>query len=84
MPWRLSWRQIERAGNEKTRVYADVSSAVIDTIHLDDYAKAIGRATGRFKVDVSVGRTGILQQGWIAEDWANLNGPCDGLPTLTP
>jgi hypothetical protein len=69
-----------------TPVYAspDVSSAVIATIHLDDYAKAIGRVTGWFKVDLSAGSTGILQQGWIAEDLANLNGPCDGLPTLIP
>jgi hypothetical protein len=33
---------------------------------------------------LSVGSTGILQQGWITEDLANLNGSCDGLPTLTP
>jgi hypothetical protein len=69
-----------------TPVYVspDVSSAVIATIHQDDYAKAIGRMTGWFKVDLSVGSSGILQQGWITEDLANLNGPCDGLPTLTP
>jgi hypothetical protein len=69
-----------------TPVYAspDVSSAVIAAIHLDDYAKAIGRMTGWFKVDLSVGSTGILQQGWIIEDLANLNGSCDGLPALTP
>ena len=69
-----------------TPVYAspDVSSAVIATIHLDDYAQAIGRVVGWFKVDLSVGSTGILRQGWITEDLANLNGSCDGLPTLTP
>jgi hypothetical protein len=69
-----------------TPVYAaaDASSAVVATIHLEDYAKAIGRAEGWFKVDLSVGSVEIAQQGWITDALANLNGPCDGLPVLTP
>ncbi len=69
-----------------TPVYAsaDTSSAVIATIHLGDYARAIGRATGWFKVDLSVGSVGIAQQGWITEALANLNGPCDALARANP
>ncbi len=69
-----------------TPVYAsaDVSSAVIATLHLGDYAKAIGRAQGWFKVDLTAGSAGIHAEGWITEDLANLNGPCDALPAMTP
>ena len=72
------------SGDTPVYASADATSAVIATIRLGDYAKAIGRATGWFKVDLSVGSTGIAQQGWITDALANLNGPCDDLPVLTP
>jgi hypothetical protein len=70
--------------SEDTPVYesADASSAVLATLHLGDYAEAVGRQAGWFKVNLGVGSVQIDGEGWIAAALANLNGPCDGLPVL--
>jgi hypothetical protein len=72
--------------SEDTPAYglADASSIVVITLHIGDYAEAIGRATDWFKVNLGVGSVQINQEGWIAAALANLNGPCDDLPVLGP
>ncbi|MEW6566837.1 MAG: hypothetical protein AB1449_01460 [Chloroflexota bacterium] len=65
-----------------TPVYqsADLSSPVVATLELEDYAAVIARAPGWAQVDLSQGNTGLAVVGWVEESGLNLNGPCDSLP----
>ena len=72
---------------DTTPVYElpDVSSSVLATLELEDYAAVLGRTADELwaQVDLGQGNTGQAIVGWV-EGWTvNLNGPCDTLPTVT-
>lgn len=72
---------------QDVRVYAepDASSEVAATMVLGDYAGVVGVTVDDWaQVDLTLGNTGLDLSGWIAEVTLNLNGPCDGLPTIAP
>jgi hypothetical protein len=69
----------------EVQVYAapDLSSQVIATMVVGDYAAVTGRTgDGWAKVDLSVGNTGVSVTGWIEGGTLNLNGPCEDLLTV--
>lgn len=72
---------------DEVHVYAepDVSSEVVATMLVGDYAAVIARTTEDWaKVDLSVGNTELDATGWIQGGTLNLNGPCEDLPTVEP
>jgi hypothetical protein len=72
-------------GDVPVYVNADMSSAVVATLVMNDYAAVLGRTDdGWAQVDLSAGNTGLELTGWIEAATLNMNGPCWDLPTLTP
>jgi hypothetical protein len=73
---------------EDTPVYAlpDTSSTLLATLVVEQYAAVLGpNAAGDWvKLDLSVGNSGVNQQGWASAALLNVNGPCDSLPVQTP
>jgi hypothetical protein len=50
----------------------------------DDYAAVVGKTADNawFKLDLSVGNTGMDQMGWLKAAMVNLNGPCEEVPIV--
>jgi hypothetical protein len=71
-----------------TSVYTDpdTSSAVLVVLHLGDFTKVLGLNAGGdwAKVDLGPGNTGSSAVGWVNAATLNMNGPCSGLPTVSP
>ena len=61
-----------------TPVYtsADTTSAVITTLHLDDYTHVIGSSPGWAQVALNVGSPSLDNTGWIQESSIGYNGDC--------
>jgi len=59
-----------------TPVYAsaDTSSSVITTLHLGDYALALGTNAGWVEIDLNVGSIGIDSLGYVQEGDIGYNG----------
>ena len=64
----------------------DTSSAVLVVLHLGDFTKVLGLNAGGdwAKVDLGPGNTGSSAVGWVNAATLNMNGPCSGLPTVSP
>jgi hypothetical protein len=61
----------------------DTTSAVITTLHVQDYAALVGVMGADWaQVDLSQGNTGQSGLGWIESLTLNMNGPCDSLPEV--
>lgn len=73
---------------ENVPVYAnaDVSSEVIATLQMEDFAAITAFTnTGFAQVDLGAGNTGLTGGGWVEERTLNMNGgTCDELPEMTP
>jgi hypothetical protein len=73
---------------DTTNVYAtpDTSAAVLFVLHLGEFAELLGTTAGGdwAKVDLGPGNTGSHAVGWVEVGSLNVNGPCSGLPTVSP
>lgn len=73
---------------DSTPVYTqpNSASALATTLVVEQYAAVLGTtAAGDWaKLDLSVGNSGLNQQGWVEAQTLNLNGPCDSLPVVVP
>jgi hypothetical protein len=71
---------------DDTPVYAqaDASSPLVVTMQLGDYAEVLGTAENWVYLDLSRGSLELDQRGWLPRELANFDGPCEGLPTVTP
>jgi hypothetical protein len=68
-------------------VYASpqTSAGILFHMQPDDYAQIEGKTDdGWMRVDLEVGNLDILEVGWFEAVHANMNGPCENLPTLSP
>jgi hypothetical protein len=68
------------------RAAADSSSAVVVRLHVGEFAAITGQtADGNWvKVDLGPGNTGSTATGWVESSTTNVNGPCGGLPIISP
>lgn len=57
----------------------ELSSTVVVTMHVGDYAEVLGTVGDWLNLDLSVGSLNLARRGWIARGMANFNGPCEGL-----
>jgi hypothetical protein len=73
---------------QDTNVYQepDTGATVVAVLHVEEFAAVVGlTAAGDWaRVDLGPGNTGSTAMGWIEAATLNMNGPCDGLPTVTP
>lgn len=73
---------------DSTNVYAspDSSSQVLFTLQVGEFAAVLGTSPdGNWaQVDLGPGNTGSNVTGWVAASSLNVNGPCGGLPTISP
>jgi hypothetical protein len=73
---------------DTTNVYADpdATSPVVAVLHVGDFAAVVGLdPSGDWaRVDLGPGNTGSPAEGWVEANSLNVNGPCDGLPEVTP
>jgi hypothetical protein len=71
---------------EDVEVYAgpDLSSEVVASLTVGDYAAVVDTSDGWAKLDLALGNTGQDVMGWIPSASLNMNGPCEDLPTLEP
>ena len=71
-----------------TNVYVnpDAASPVAALLQVGEFAAITGLTAGGdwAKVDLGPGNTGSTAVGWVDSDALNVNGPCEGLPTVTP
>lgn len=71
-----------------TNVYADpdVSSPVEVVLHVGEFAEVLGITAGGdwAQVDLRSGNTRLNIDGWVDAGALNVNGPCSGLPTVSP
>jgi photosystem II stability/assembly factor-like uncharacterized protein len=69
-------------------VYDDPSSiaSVITTLQINDYVAVNGvtQDGAWMQLDLSLGNVGLSGTGWMERNHANLNGPCEDLPTVGP
>ncbi len=70
----------------EVHISPDLSSAVVFVLHYGEFAQLLGLAPGGdwAKVDLGPGNTGSHAVGWVASSSLNVNGPCDGLPSISP
>jgi hypothetical protein len=63
----------------------DPASVAVTTLVPGQYAAVVGTTgAGWALLDLSEGNVGTQSSGWVTADSLNLNGPCDGLPTVVP
>lgn len=64
----------------------DTTSSVVWTLQVNQFAAILGfDPSGDFaRVDLAPGNTGSNLEGWIEASALNMNGPCSGLPTISP
>ena len=65
---------------------ADAASAVVATLHLEDYAALQGQTSAGdwFLLNLAQGNTGLSGSGWISSMDLNMNGPtCGSIPVTT-
>jgi hypothetical protein len=71
-----------------TNVYQnpDTGSAVLFVLHLGEFAQILGHTAGGdwVQVDLGPGNTGSHVVGWVEASTTNVNGPCSGLPVVSP
>ena len=71
-----------------TSVYEDpdASSPVEVVLHPGEFAAILGLTAGGdwAQVDLRPGNTGLNVVGWVDAGTLNVNGPCGGLPTVSP
>ncbi len=69
-------------------VYSDpsTSASVITTLQINDYAAVNGvtQDDAWMQLDLGLGNVGMSGIGWMERNHANLNGPCEELPALSP
>jgi putative hemolysin len=63
---------------------ARAGAATVANAKVGDYAQAIAASDQWLQLDLSVGSLKQDRQGWIPRGAANVNGPCDQLPTAKP
>lgn len=71
---------------EDVDVYAgpNLSSEVVASLTVGDYAAVVGTSNGWAKLDLAVGNIGQDIMGWIPAATLNMNGPCENLPAPEP
>jgi hypothetical protein len=73
---------------EVTNIYAspDATSEVLTQLEVGEFAAIIGVTSDGdwLSVDLGPGNTGLSIIGWAPGSTANVNGPCDNLPIVTP
>jgi hypothetical protein len=73
-------------GNVNVYADPDVSSPVEVVLHVGEFAEVLGiTADGDWaQVDLRPGNTSLNIDGWVDAGTLNVNGPCSGLPTVSP
>jgi hypothetical protein len=64
----------------------DFNTTVLAVLHVGEFAEVLGKTSdGAWAlVDLKPGNTGKQVEGWVDAGTLNFNGPCGGLPTVSP
>ncbi len=71
---------------EQITVYGapDSTSGEVAVLQPEDYAAVVGGNESWLLLDFNTSSLGLDLQGWVGSEFANLNGPCEALPSITP